>query len=184
MISRIATKADIPGIQSLQQRYLYSELTPEGRLEGFVTTPFTFEQITKSIESSGLFVSEYKTEIVAYAFAGTWEFFEQWPIFPYMTSRFPQLSYKDFEITVSSTFQYGPVCVDKAWRGKGTFIQVFESMRLEWMKSFALSITFINAINTVSSKAHQKLGWEIIDHFTFNDKQYLGLAFDMNHSVL
>ena len=40
-------------------------------------------------------------------------------------------------------------------------------------------------MNTVSTKAHtQKLGWEVIDEFVFNDKNYIALAFDMRRSVL
>ena len=159
-------------------------LSPEERKSGFVTTPFTSEQIQNRVVNNGLFLAEDQNQIVAYVFAGKWSFFEQWPIFPYMTSRFPDLQFRDFEINSEATFQYGPVCVHKNYRGQRIFNQVFEEMRLEWRKKFAFSITFINSINTVSVKAHIKLGWEVIDHFEFNNNQYLGLAFDMSKSVL
>lgn len=184
MKSRAAIATDISGIEALQERYLHRSLTPEERKSGFVTTPFTQEQIEDRIANKGLFVTEDKGEIVAYVYAGRWEFFEQWPIFPYMTSRFPYLKYKNYKLTTFDTFQYGPVCVDKKYRGKGVFNQTFEAMRLEWLKEFELSITFINAINDVSVKAHDKLGWKLIDRFYFNDNNYLSLAFEMNQSVV
>ncbi len=184
MISRAANQSDIPGIRALQERYLHRSLSAEERKSGFVTTPFTEEQIADRVENDGLFITEDKDQIIAYVFAGKWDFFERWPIFPYMTSRFPDLNYKNFEISTSATFQYGPVCVDKKYRGKGVFNETFETMRLEWLREFPLSITFINAINSVSVRAHTKLGWEEIDQFQFNGNKYLSLAFDMKCSVV
>lgn len=53
------------------------------------------------------------------------------------------------------------------------------------MKVYPISVTFINKVNKVSTKAHtKKLGWEVIDEFGFNGKEYIGLAFDMRRSVL
>ncbi len=184
MISRAANLQDISGILELQEKYLHSSLSPEERKSGFVTTPFTKEQIEDRVKNKGMFITEDESQIIAYIFAGKWDFFEQWPIFPYMTSRFPHLSFKDYLVTVEDTFQYGPVCVDKKYRGKGIFNHTFEAMRLEWQKQFPLSITFINATNLVSIKAHDKLGWKLIDRFYFNENQYLTLAFEMDQSVV
>ena len=62
---------------------------------------------------------------------------------------------------------------------------IFEEMRLEFVKKYPISITFINKINLISEKAHtKKLGWEIIDEFEFNHNHYIGLAFDMKNSVI
>lgn len=102
-----------------------------------------------------------------------------------MVSRFPKLSFKNKEITVENSFQYAPVCIDKPYRGKGLLNLIFEEMRLVFVKKFPISITFINSINVISEKAHTKrLGWEIIDRFAFNNNEYIGLALDMNISVL
>lgn len=184
MVSRIATEADIPGIHALQEANLYANLNKQERKDGFVTTPFTANQLKEIIGRSGLFVTEEGGEIIAYVFAGTWDYFDQWPIFPYMSSRFPELRYKDFEVSRSASFQYGPVCIAKSYRNKGVFRATFETMRLEWIKYYPLSVTFVNAINDVSEKAHLRLGWEEIDRFKFNGNRYISLAFDMTRSVL
>lgn len=184
MKARIATSLDVDGVLALQDLYLYARLNEEERKRGFVTTPFSRQQIEEIMDMDGLFIAEEDQEIIAYVYAGTWDYFDKWPIFPYMTSRFSSLKYKSYEISRSATFQYGPVCVHEKFRGKGTFNATFESMRLEWIKKFPLSLTFINAVNEVSEKAHLKLGWEVIDRFSFNDKNYLTLAYEMNKSVL
>lgn len=185
--TRIGIQADIPGILALQEKYLYSKLSEEERLNGFVTTPFTIAQIEQIIdEETGIFVAENeKKEIIAYAFAGSWKYFEQWGIFNYMVSRFPNLSFKENDITTENSFQYGPVCIDMKYRGQGILNLIFEEMRLGFLKRYPISITFINKINVVSEKAHiQQLGWEIVDEFEFNDNHYIALALDMKVSVL
>ncbi|HLW15588.1 MAG TPA: hypothetical protein VKX30_08840 [Flavobacteriaceae bacterium] len=90
--TRIGNKKYIPGILSLQDRNLHSKLTEKERESGFVTTPFTTEQIEEILKQNGVFVAENKDGlIIAYAFAGTWEYFEQWEIFNFMVFRFPKL---------------------------------------------------------------------------------------------
>lgn len=184
--TRIGTTNDINGILSLQERYLYRNLSAPEREKGFVTIPFTINQIEDIIQQNGIFIAANENNaIVAYAFAGSWEYFEQWDIFNFMVSRFPKLSFNGNQITTENSFQYGPVCIDKNYRGKGLLNQIFEEMRIEFLKNYPISVTFINKINAISERAHtQKLGWEIIDEFEFNGNTYIGLAFDMKNSVV
>lgn len=184
--TRIGNHQDIAGVLSLQDKYLFSKLSKEERKSGFVTTPFTVGQIEEIIKQNGIFVAiNEQDSVVAYAFAGSWKYFEQWEIFNYMVSRFPKLSYNGNKITTENSFQYGPICIDKKYRGTGLLNLLFEEMRIEFYKKYPISYTFINKVNAISEKAHTtKLGWEIIDEFEFNDKNYIGLAFDMKNSVL
>lgn len=182
----IGNENDINGILSLQEKYLFSKLSEEDRKSGFVTTPFTIGQIEEIIKQNGIFVAKNEEDIIiAYAFAGSWKYFEQWEIFNFMVSRFPKLSFNGNKITTKNSFQYGPVCIDKNYRGNGVLNLIFEEMRIEFYKKYPISVTFINKVNEISTKAHtKKLGWEIIDEFEFNNKNYIGLAFDMKNSVL
>ncbi len=184
--TRIGNKEDIDGVLALQEKYLYRNLNETERKNGFVTTPFTVNQIEEIIRQNGIFVAENeRDEIVAYAFAGSWEYFEQWEIFNFMVSRFPLLSFNGNKITTVNSFQYGPVCIDKNYRGNGVLNLIFEEMRIEFYKKYPISVTFINKINEISERAHtKKMGWEIIDEFEFNNNTYIGLAFDMKNSVL
>lgn len=186
MIStKIAVGFDMDGVLSLQEKYLYRNMTEIERQRGFVTTPFTVKQIEEIIKQNGLFVAvNEKSEIIAYAFAADWKYFEQWEIFNYMVSRFPQISFHGNEVTVKNTFQYGPICIDIPYRGMGVMNMIIEEMRIEFLKRFPISLTFINQINDVSTRAHKKIGWEIVDRFDFNDNKYIALGLDMHKSVL
>lgn len=185
IIARQADLSDIASVLELQSNYLYANLCEEERKSGFVTTPFTTSQLEEIINLEGLFVAQDKNEIVAYVFAGSWQYFDQWPIFPYMTSRFPKLKYKNWNITTKNSFQYGPVCIRKDYRSKGLINQIFEEMRKAFVPKYPISVTFINQANEISVMAHtKKLGWQIIDEFEFNNNRYFGLAIEMDKSVL
>lgn len=182
----IGDKNDINGVLALQEKNLYSNLNHLERQNGFVTTPFTANQIEAIINQNGLFVAKNENHsIIAYAFAGSWSYFEQWEIFKFMASRFPNLFFKGIAITTANSFQYGPICIDTRYRGSGLLYLLFEEMRVECFKKYPISLTFINKVNVISEKAHtKKLGWEIIDEFVFNNNTYITLAFDMKNSVL
>lgn len=181
----VAKLNDIEGILALQELYLVSNLSEEEKASGFVTTAFSIAQLTEIINQEGLFVAKDNDKIIAYIFAGSWDFFSQWPIFNYMTAMFPDLRFLDFEITTTNSFQYGPICIDKKYRGKGLINVFFDFMRIHMLKKYPLSLTFINKTNIPSQKAHtEKLHWTIIADFQFNNNNYFVLAYDMNQSAL
>ena len=184
--ARIGNGTDIDAIISLQEKYLFRNLNEIEREGGFVTTPFTVSQIEEIIKQNGLFVALNEDDIIiAYAFAGSWKYFEQWELFNYMVSRFPKMSFNGNRITTENSFQYGPVCIDKKYRGNGVLNIIFEEMRIEFCKKYPISITFINKINVISKIAHtKKLGWVVLGEFEFNNNNYIELAFDMKKSVL
>ena len=179
----IAKISDIQGVLALQDLYLVTNLSEEEKAFGFVTTLFTVQQLTEVIQKEELFLAKDNNKIIGYIFAGSWEFFNQWPIFNYMNSLFPKLTFLDFKITTTNSFQYGPICIHKDYRGKGLITSLFELMRINLSQKYPLSLTFINKINIPSTKAHtEKLKWTIISDFQFNTNDYYILAYDMKQS--
>lgn len=182
---QLAKLDDIQGVLALQELYLVSNLSEEEKKSGFVTTPFSIEQLTHVINNEGLFIAKDDNKIIAYIFAESWDFFSQWPIFEHMISLFPKLNFLNFEINSTSSFQYGPICIDKKHRGKGLINSLFELMRIHLAKKYPLSLTFINKTNAPSLKAHtEKLKWTVIGDFQFNGNNYFILAYDMNMPTL
>ncbi len=176
---RLGKVEDISGILALQERNLYSNLTTEQRQAGFVTTPFNEQQIKELLNQKGAFVAKDNSIVLGYIFAGDWDFFSQWDIFPFMVARFPTLSFKGQIIQRDRTFQYGSVCIDSSQRGTNLLPQLFEVMRQEFLTKFKTGITFINTANRRSYEAHtRKLKMTIIDRFEFNHNNYYSLAFD------
>ena len=118
MLYRNATVADIPQIESLQKRYHVSFINEEEKKNGFVTTLFTPEQLTELIEQEdGISLACDGDKVVAYAMAGSWQFWSKWPLFQYMIADLPNTQYLGQTLTTENSYQYGPVCIDMAYRG-------------------------------------------------------------------
>ena len=185
LVLKIADLSHIEGILALQELYLVDNLSQKEKQAGFVTTRFTTDQLIAIIGQKGLFVAIDNDKLVAYIFAADWNYYCQWPIFRHMITCFPSLQFKNFKINTTDSFQYGPICIHADYRGKGLIIPFFEFMRKEMVKSFPLSLTFINRTNIASLKAHTiKLNWKIVGEFEFNANEYCILAYDMSKSLL
>lgn len=182
---RSAKIDDVQKVLNLQEKYLFNNLKEEERKDGFVTTPFTAEQVESIITEKGLFLALDKGEVVAYIFAGSWDYYAQWPIFTYMTTFFPQLKFPGHVLTTENSFQYGPICIDRNYRGGDLLRSLFEVMRLGMADRYPLAATFINKANARSLKAHvNKLGWSVIGEFQYNGQEYHIMAYDMSKPVL
>jgi hypothetical protein len=177
-IARIATETDIEGILDLQSQNLYLNLSSDELADGFVTTPFTPDLIRSLLAKDGVFVAEFESRIVGYVLAGGWDFYAQWEIFRLMISRLPDLSFQGEKIEIDRSFQYGPVCIDRALRGSGILSELFGLIQTSFVDRLPIGVTFINQLNQRSLAAHhRKLGFEIIDEFQFNHGNFYTLAF-------
>jgi GNAT superfamily N-acetyltransferase len=182
---RKAKISDIDNIVLLQEKYLVTNMPESEKNQGFVTTPFSIEQIKFEIAEDSLFVAEADNKIVAYVFVGTWDFFSQWKIFALMAENLPNIKFENKVLDRTTSFQYGPICIDADYRGQGLFEQLFETMRKTLNKRFPVGVTFINKLNKRSFEAHtKKLGLIVVDEFSFNQNEYYTLAFRTDKAVI
>lgn len=177
---RNATLNDIPGISELQQKYHVLTINDEDKKDGFVTTLFSEEQFKELIEKeNGVAVACDGDKIVAYVMAASWQFWSKWPLFQHMINDLPNTEYLGQVLSVENSYQYGPICIHKDYRGTKVLINVFEFSRTQMNTRFPILITFINKINHRSYNAHtNKLGLEVIKSFEFNNNQYYELGYD------
>lgn len=182
MIYRNAILSDIPAVNELQKKYHVLTISDEDKADGFVTTLFTDEQFKELIEKeNGLAIACDGDKIVGYAMAASWEYWSSWPLFEYMIKDLPNTEYLGHVLSTENSYQYGPICIDKAYRGTDVLPNLFEFSRTQMEKRYPIMITFINQINPRSYKAHtEKLGLEVIKTFEFNNNQYYELGYDMS----
>ena len=178
MIFRPGTARDIPGILQLQALNLVTNLTDQEKQNGFVTTPFTENQLQDLINVAGLAVIENADAIAGYAAAAGWEYFRGRPMFDFMLERFQKLCFQGLRISADNSYEYGPICVEASLRGSDAFVRLFAKSRDLMAGRFTIGTSFINKINQRSLQAHtRKAQIEIIDEFEFNGNNYYGLAF-------
>lgn len=176
---RNARLADIPGVSELQEKYHVLTISDVDRPDGFVTTLFTEDQFKDLIEKeNGLAIACDGDKIVGYAMAASWDYWSEWPLFQHMIKDLPNTRYLNKVLDTKNSYQYGPICVDKKYRGTDVFPNLYEFSRRQMEKRYPIMITFINQINPRSYRAHMKLDLDLIKEFDFNNNSYYELGYD------
>jgi len=185
MILKIAELEDIDGVLELHYRNQIDSIMEEDKKDGFVTTPFTKEQMESLInKESGLFIAIVDDKVIGYAMAASWGFWSTWPMFRFMIEDLHKLHYLGQQLTVYNSYQYGPICIDKSVRGTGVLERLFDFSRSEMEKRYPILVTFINKINPRSYQAHvRKLGLEVIQEFDYNNNKYWELVYDTSKPI-
>lgn len=182
---KIAQIKDIEKVLELHSKYQIDSIKQEDKKDGFITTAFTKEQMVDLITlEQGLFIAVENEKIVAYVMSASWSFWSRWPMFAFMVEDLPNLEYLGQRLSVENSYQYGPVCVDKEYRGSGVLEKIFDFARENMSKRFPILVTFINKINPRSYEAHtKKLKLEVIKEFSYNNNNYYELVYDTSKSL-
>ena len=174
MVITQATVKDMEGVMALLKANHVSNMTEEEKKNGFVTTNLTEEQFVRLVEEEdGVTIAKDGDKIVAFALAASWDYWKEWPLFQYMIELLPQNTYNGETLSTTNSYQYGPVCVDKDYRGTGVFEKVFFASLANMEKRFPYMITFVNKVNPRSYAAHTRKALldEVMD-FSWNNNNY------------
>lgn len=175
---RFAVREDLDGVLALLKTYHVNTISEEDKKDGFVTTNITKEQLADLIDQeNGVTVAVDDGRVVGFALAASWEFWKTWPLFAYMIEHLEQFQLDGHTLTRENSYQYGPVCVDKAYRGQGLFEQIFALSLKSMASRFPYMATFVNQINPRSYAAHmRKAGMTESGTFDWNNNHYWLLA--------
>lgn len=182
---RVAKVEDIEGILELHAKYQIDSIKEEDKKDGFVTTPFTTQELHDLItQEQGLFIALKDDKVVAYVMAASWQFWSKWPMFVHMIKNLHNLTYLNQTLTIENSYQYGPICIDKSVRGSGVLEKIFDFAREKMSERYPILVTFVNRINPRSYEAHtRKLGLEVIQEFEFNNNHYYEMVYDTSIPV-
>ena len=184
MIYKIATLDDIEDVLKLHRKYQIDTIKEEDKVDGFVTTNFTKDELKDLIlKEQGLFIAKDNNEVKAYVMAASWEFWSKWDMFSFMIKDLENIVYKGVKLSVNNSYQYGPIAIDKSVRGSEVLPKIFDFAREQMAKRYPFLVTFINKINPRSFNAHKKLGLEVVKEFTYNNNNYYELCYDTSKRV-
>jgi hypothetical protein len=170
---RRADASHSAGFLALQEKNLLANVPEAQRSGGFVTTPFTPTQLQQLLAHEDVFVALHDGQVVGYVVAASWSFLSQYLIFAYMVTLLPSVTQFGETLDVRNSYQYGPVCIDVAWRGTGAFERLFAYARQQMQPKYAYALTFVNKRNKRSREAHErKLGLRPLQEFSFNGQHF------------
>jgi GNAT superfamily N-acetyltransferase len=157
------TRNDLEGILHLQKANLAQGLTPEeAREQGFVTVCHSFAQLKKMNEQEKHIIAKDEERVVGYCLAMTRLARRDIPVLISMFEVFDAITYRGGKISDYRYLVVGQVCVDKAYRGQGVLARCYAAYKARYQPAYDFAITIIDAANTRSLRAHQKLGFQDI----------------------
>ena len=158
---------DLQGILDLQKANLKSELTAESiEKEGFVTVSHTLEELYQLNVIEKHTIAKVGETVVGYALAMTEKSRNNIAVLAPMFDLFDSLIYKNKLVSQYNYIVVGQVCIDKNYRGRGIFDELYENYKLQHQLNYDFAITEIAVSNIRSRKAHQRIGFEEFHFFT------------------
>lgn len=173
-----AELSEIDDILNLHNRYQINSITEEDKVDGFVTTAFTKEQLSNLIiKENGLFIAKKNEIVIAYIMAASWSFWSSSPVQAYMIKNLSNYDFNGMLLNTNNSYQYGPICIEKSHRGSGLLETIFYFALGSMSKRYPILVTFVNQTNPRSLCAHiEKLGLSELGKFNFNNNTYSWLC--------
>ena len=170
---------DLEQIISLQRTNLIRNLsTEEWKDQGFVTVVHTVELLAQMHRVAPAVVIKDNGRVVAYALVLTRECRGIIPVFD---RRFEAIDTLEWEGKPMSAFRYyimGQICVDKNYRGKGLFDDLYRKHKEAYSNEFDLIVTEIAIRNTRSIRAHERVGFKTFNYYTDDRDDWAVVAWD------
>ncbi len=179
MIFRRAVPPDFPDILELQRQNLLQNLEHQDLQEGFLSIEYSLEQLERLNRELGIFVARDNDRLAGYLIAQPMDFALQSPLISSMVRRFPDVHYKKRPLSELKIFIYGPVCIDRDFRGRGVLEGIYAVMLATVKGHYDAGVAFVSRKNPRSLYAHRdKLGMKVVDEFEFSGLKYDTLVFD------
>ncbi len=178
---RRAAPSDFSQILALQAQNLRWNLNDAEQQQGFLSVEYAEEDLVAINNGLGIYVAMEDDRLLAYAMAETMEFAGGVPLIAHMASRFPGATFQDQPVSSLQYFIYGPVCIDRAARGRELLKGLLQAMSAALSAHFDLGIAFIAQSNIHSYHAHvRKNDMTVIDEFEFDGRQFWTVAFRLS----
>lgn len=145
---------DLPGVLALQEANLHATLTDAERADGFLSARFGPEQFAAMAAQVGVLVAAHGDGIAGYACASEVDYNRRVPLLAAMIDAFPRVHYRASTLDRAACFVYGPVCVERAWRGRGVLRGLVQALRQRTAGRFDCGVAFIAQDNPRSLAAH------------------------------
>ncbi|WP_133405744.1 GNAT family N-acetyltransferase [Parashewanella tropica] len=170
MIVRSATLQDLKQIAQLEIDNLHDEHQLD--VSSKLGQSFSLEQLATILSQGFIYIAEVNTNIIGYVLVAPWSFFNKWPIYKKMYQQLPMHG-----ISQQQSCQYGPIWVNKAYRGKNVFQPLFEAIKQQTLSKYQHMVTFIAEDNERSFRAHTRNdNMKVLDFFEMDERGYYLLA--------
>ncbi|OOG75389.1 GNAT family N-acetyltransferase [Algoriphagus sp. A40] len=177
------TPEELEGILSLQSRNLLQNISEsEKEAQGFVTVHHSMDQLASMNTIARHLIAKDDEKVVGYILAMTKASKALIPVLVPMFEQFDKLNFGGKPVSDYNYLVIGQICIDKNYRGQGVFDRMYAAYGEMFSGRFDFAITEIAVSNVRSIKAHQRVGFEIIQEFSDNTQNWAIVALDWENS--
>ena len=170
--------SDYAELLALQETNLRDNLQPGDRGQGFLSARFAREQFSEMNDSVAVIVADIDGRIAGYLCASAVDFNRPFALLAAMILQYPFVEFRGRTLDRYASFVYGPVCIDRSFRGKGLLRGLYRALVGEVARRFEIGVAFVAQDNPHSLAAHvQGFGMTDAGRFDFNEREYRILAF-------
>lgn len=163
----LSTDDEIHQLLALQQANLPKKIThEEAKEQGFVTVEHDFELMQAMNNAKAHVIAKDQDTIVGYCLVMLESFQDRIEVLQPMFEVFSHLTYQEKALLEYRFFVIGQICVDKAYRGQGIFDGMYQALQKQYTQQFDFVVTEVATRNVRSSKAHDRVGFELLHRYT------------------
>ncbi len=163
----VETDQELQQILALQQINLPQHISvEESQEQGFVTIEHNFPLLSNMNAAAPQVIAVANGQVVGYALVMLQSFADQVPVLIPMFKKLSTLSFQGKPFPAYQYYVMGQVCVDKAFRGRGIFDGMYHEQRRQLSDQYDFVITEVATRNTRSMRAHERVGFQIIEIYT------------------
>ncbi|APG60515.1 GNAT family N-acetyltransferase [Christiangramia salexigens] len=161
------TDEDLQKILKLQFANLKQNLDEKEIIsQGFLTCQHNFGQLKNMNDAEAHLLIEENAELAGYILALTRASEALLPMLNPMFKRFSELTYGGKPLNDYTYLIVGQVCISRNFRGNRLLDRAYDAYRNYFHKKYEFCITEVAVENSRSLKAHQRIGFKVIDNYT------------------
>jgi RimJ/RimL family protein N-acetyltransferase len=155
-------------IIALQRQNLYTSLSAERQAEqGFVFAEHTAELLKSMASRLPQIIALANGKVIGYNLAMHVSMKDHLSSLAPIFAEFEKCVYGGSKLTDYRFVVGGQVCVDSNFRGMGLLSKLYNATKDNLPEGYELLVTEVSTRNTISLKAHLKMGFEVIH--TYDD---------------
>ncbi len=161
-IKKCETPNELEQIYHLQKKNLAKSLNESDRIkEGFVTADHSIDLLRRMNTEYQHIIAVDGGKVIGYALVMLMSFKDELEILKPMFLEISKSKFNGTPLNNLNFFIMGQVCIEKEYRGKGLFSEIYEFMKEKMKTDFDAVVTEVLEQNKRSIRAHEKIGFEV-----------------------
>jgi len=152
--------------------------TDQAERDGFVTVKHSFELLQQMNNAAPQIIAKADDRVVGYALVMLKSFEDMIPVLKPMFERLSSIPCGKGMITDHSFYIMGQICIAESHRGIGVFDALYLKHRERNQSQFELCVTSVSTRNQRSMRAHERVGFKVVNTFRDATDEWSILVWD------